>query len=201
MPERQAAARQITEVAAYASASAALIPLPVADLVVLIPVHTAMVMTMAHVYGRVLTETAAKRVLVELGAVAGVTAAGKLASGLLLRVLLPGIGGFLNAPATFALTWAFGRVAEAYFKNPELSRAELKTLFQDGMKSGRSAFNEADLKDYTDRLERDPEAEAEAKAGRDPKAKAQPSASPAPEGEAAPRDPAHGRMRSPKRTL
>lgn len=193
MPERQAAARQITEVAAYASASAALIPLPVADLVVLIPVHTAMVMTMAHVYGRVLTETAAKRVLVELGAVAGVTAAGKLASGLLLRVLLPGIGGFLNAPATFALTWAFGRVAEAYFKNPELSRAELKTLFQDGMKSGRSAFNEADLKDYTDRLERDPEAEAEAKA--------QPSASPAPEAEAKPRDPSPGRMRSPRRTL
>ena len=147
-PERDEMAREVVQLTAYASAGASVVPLPLVDLALLLPFHTAMVMTVGHCYGRNLTDAEAKRVAMELGAIAGVTLAGRAAISVLKKLVLPGIGGLLAAPASFAVTWAFGRLTIAYFKDPELSREDLNTVFKDAMKEGSKHFS----KDAFDRF-------------------------------------------------
>jgi len=107
----------------------------------LLPIHTAMVMTVGHVYGRPVSRTEAARVAVELGAIAGLTMAGTAALSALRKILLPGVGGVLAAPASFALTWGLGKAAIEYFQSPELSRERLQVVFKDAMKEGKSLFS------------------------------------------------------------
>jgi uncharacterized protein (DUF697 family) len=138
--DRSSKAREVVNISAYAGAAAAAVPVPLADLALLLPVHTLMVMTVGHIYDRKLSGAEAKRVVLELGAVAGVTFAGRAAINALLK-LLPGVGGILSVPATFALTWGFGRLAISYFENPNVSREQLRKVFDDAMQEGKSAFS------------------------------------------------------------
>ncbi len=140
--ECDATARDVIQIASYAAAAASMVPLPFADLALLLPVHSAMVMTVGHVHGRNISDAEARRVAMELGAVAGVTLAGRVALSALKKVLLPGLGGVLAAPASFAVTWALGRVANAYFKDPGLSREDLKQVFSDAFKEGKASYQE-----------------------------------------------------------
>lgn len=148
---------------AYASAAATAVPVPFTDLALLLPFHTAMVMTVGHVLGRTLNDAEAKQVALELGAVAGLTLAGKVAIGVLKKFLLPGLGGFLAAPASFAVTWAFGRLTMAYFKNPEQSREDLNTVFKDAMREGAKHFS----KEAFDRFRRTEDAPGTSTPGSD----------------------------------
>jgi hypothetical protein len=76
---------------------------------------------------------------------------------------LPAIGGLLAVPATFALTWGLGRVAIAYFKDPGVSREDLKKVFEDALKEGRSAFSKEAFDRFRQKNEgvtvKDPEAQ------------------------------------------
>jgi uncharacterized protein (DUF697 family) len=139
--ERLSRAREVVNICAYAAAATSVVPVPLADLVLLLPVHTMMVMTVGHIHDRKLSKTEAKRVVVELGAVAGMTFAGGAAINALRKLFLPAIGGLLSVPATFALTWGLGRVAIDYFRNPALSREDLKKLFNDAVQEGKSSFS------------------------------------------------------------
>lgn len=147
-PEREATSREVVQIASYAAAAASVVPVPLVDVALLLPVHTAMVMTVGHVHGRNLSDAEAKRVALELGAVAGVTLAGRAALSALKKILLPGIGGVLAAPAAFAVTWALGRVSNAYFKDPSLSREDLKKVFSDAFREGKANYAEEDLEDF-----------------------------------------------------
>src|SRR5688572_13793751 len=120
--ERAEAAKDVVNICAYAAAATSVVPIPLADIVLLLPVHSVMVMTVGHVYGRKISGAEAKRVVLELGSVAGLTFAGGAAINALRKLFLPAIGGLLAVPATFALTWGLGRVAIEYFKDPALSR-------------------------------------------------------------------------------
>jgi uncharacterized protein (DUF697 family) len=139
-PERERHAREVVNICAYAGAATQVVPLPFVDLALLLPVHTVMVMTVGHIYGRTLSGAEAKRVALELGTIAGLTFAGRAAINALLK-FLPGFGALLSVPATFALTWALGRVSLEYFGNPKISREELRKVFSDAMQEGRSAFS------------------------------------------------------------
>jgi uncharacterized protein (DUF697 family) len=154
--EREAAAREVVQIASYAAAAAAVVPVPLVDIALLLPVHTAMVMTVGHVHGRNLSDAEAKRVALELGAVAGVTLAGRAALSALKKFFLPGIGGVLAAPASFAVTWALGRVANAYFTDPELSREDLKKVFSEAFKEGKANYSEEKLEDFEAEHEGEP---------------------------------------------
>lgn len=140
-PEQDEKAKEVVTITAYASAAAAMVPVPLVDLALLIPFHSAMVMTVGHVLGRPVTDTEAKRVVLELGAVAGVTVAARAGLTALKKLVLPGIGGVLAAPASFAATWALGRVTIAYFKDPHLSRDELRAVFKDAFKEAGQHFS------------------------------------------------------------
>ncbi|MBK8013964.1 MAG: DUF697 domain-containing protein [Deltaproteobacteria bacterium] len=138
--EREASAKDVVEISAFASGAATLVPVPLVDLALLLPVHTAMVMTVGRIYGRDLSNAEAARVVAELGTIAGVTVAGRAAISV-LKGLLPGLGGMLAAPAAFAMTWGFGRVSMAYFEDPKLSRQHLKQVFDDAVAEGRRRFS------------------------------------------------------------
>lgn len=139
--EREAKASEVVTITAYAGATAAVVPLPFVDLALLLPFHSAMVMTVGHIYGRPVTKTEAKRVVLELGAVAGVTMAGRAAITALKKLLLPGLGGVLAAPASFAVTWGFGRLSIAYFQNPQLSKDELRKVFSSAVSEASGIFS------------------------------------------------------------
>jgi uncharacterized protein (DUF697 family) len=139
--DRDVKAREVVNICAYAASVAAVVPVPLGDIALLLPVHSAMVMTVGHIYGRKVTQTEAARIVMELGAVAGLSLAGHAVIGALKRLLLPVVGGLLSIPATFALTWSLGRVAMTYFERPEISREELKKVFEDALKEGKSVFS------------------------------------------------------------
>ncbi len=143
-------AREVVQITAYASAAATAVPMPFTDLALLLPFHTAMVLTVSHCMGRRITDAEARKVAVELGAVVGATVAGRLVVGLAvgaLKFILP-IGGLVAAPASFAVTWGFGQLTIAYFEDPERTRDDLRALFNDSMKDGYRQFS----KEALDRL-------------------------------------------------
>lgn len=146
--EQDSTAREVVDICAYGGCLSAVVPIPLADLAILLPVHSAMVMTIGHVYGRSITQTEAKRLALELGAVAGMSFAGVAALGALKRLLLPGVGGLLSIPASFALTWGLGRAAIAYFADPTLSRDDLRRVFEEALREGRSAFSPEALEKF-----------------------------------------------------
>lgn len=139
--EQEATAREVVDICSYGGCLASVVPIPLADLAILLPVHSAMVMTIGRVYGRSMTQTEAKRIAMELGAVAGLSFAGVAAIGAIKRLLLPGVGGLLSIPASFALTWGLGRASMAYFADPNLSRDDLKRVFEDALREGKSVFS------------------------------------------------------------
>lgn len=150
-PEQDATAREVVDICSYGGCLASVVPIPLVDLAILLPVHSAMVMTVGHVYARSITQTEAKRIAMELGAVAGMSFAGVAAIGALKRLLLPGVGGLLSIPANFALTWGLGRAAIAYFSEPSLSREDLKRVFEDALREGRNVFSPEALERFRQR--------------------------------------------------
>lgn len=139
--ERRAKAREVVDICSYGGCLASVVPVPLADLAILLPVHSAMVMTIGHVFGRSITQTEARKIAVELGAVAGLSFAGVAAISAIKRLVLPGVGGLLSIPATFALTWGLGRASIAYFEDPTLARDELRRVFEEAMSEGKSVFS------------------------------------------------------------
>ena len=170
--ERSATAREVVQMASYAAAAASVVPVPLVDAVLLLPIHTTMVMTVGHVHGRNLSDAEAKRVAVELSAVAGVTMAGRAALSALKKILLPGLGGVLAAPAAFAVTWALGRVANAYFTNPALSREDLKKVFSEAFREGKASYSDQERKEREQKGEVGPDAAERAAAETEPEPEA-----------------------------
>lgn len=134
---RDAAARDVINMASYACAVVAVSPIPFSDAVLMLPVQSAMVMTVGHVYGRKVTQADAKELIVEMAATAGI---GMLArQG--IKALLPVVGALLTVPAAFAANWGIGRVAMEYFRNPGAPREQLKKVYQSAKREGSSLFS------------------------------------------------------------
>ncbi|MBN1210449.1 MAG: DUF697 domain-containing protein [Myxococcaceae bacterium] len=142
--ERDKAARNVINMCSYASALVAISPIPLSDVVLMLPIQTGMVMTVGHVYGRKVDKASARELILELGATAGV--------GLLARqgikALIPVFGALLTVAPAFAANWAMGRVAMEYFQNPGLSGEHLKEVFRRAKDEGGSLFS----KDAFDRF-------------------------------------------------
>jgi uncharacterized protein (DUF697 family) len=134
---RDEAARDVINMASYACAVVAVSPIPFSDAVLMLPVQSAMVMTVGHIYGRKVTQADAKALIVELATTAGI--------GLLARqgikALLPVVGALLTVPAAFAANWGIGRVAMEYFQNPGAPAEQLKKVYQSAKKEGSSLFS------------------------------------------------------------
>ncbi len=158
--EREKVAREVVNLCSYACAVVAVAPMPFSDMVLMLPIQSAMVMTVGHVYGRSLTKAASKDLILELGATVG---AGMLArQG--LKALLPVVGALLTVPAAFAANWAIGRVAIEYFKDPSSSRERLRAVYAEAKDEAKRFFS----KKAFDRFRKESERE-EAAPPREPK--------------------------------
>jgi uncharacterized protein (DUF697 family) len=142
--DRDKAARDVVNMCSYAAAVVAISPIPLSDVVLMLPIQTGMVMTVGHIYGRKVTKASARDLILELGATAGL--------GLLARqgikALIPVFGALLTVAPAFAANWGMGRVAMEYFKNPGLSGEALKEVFRRAQSEGSSLFS----KDAFDRF-------------------------------------------------
>lgn len=137
MPKRDEAARDVVNMASYACAVVAVSPIPFSDAVLMLPVQSAMVVTVGHVYGRKVTEADAKSLIVELAATAGL---GMLArQG--IKAILPVFGALLTVPAAFAMNWGIGRVAMEYFRNPGMPADQLKKIYEAAKEEGAAMFS------------------------------------------------------------
>lgn len=135
--QRDEAARDVVNMASYACAVVAVSPIPFSDAVLMLPVQSAMVVTVGHIYGRKVTEADAKSLILELATTAGV---GMLArQG--IKALLPVFGALLTIPAAFAMNWGIGRVAMEYFRNPGMPREQLKRIYEAAKEEGASMFS------------------------------------------------------------
>ena len=137
MAKRDEAARDVVNMASYACAVVAVSPIPFSDAVLMLPVQSAMVVTVGHVYGRKVTEADAKSLIVELAATAGL---GMLArQG--IKAILPVFGALLTVPAAFAMNWGIGRVAMEYFRNPGMPADQLKKIYEAAKEEGAAMFS------------------------------------------------------------
>ena len=137
MAKRDEAARDVINMASYACAVVAVSPIPFSDAVLMLPVQSAMVVTVGHIYGRKVTEADAKSLIIELAATAGL---GMLArQG--IKAILPIFGALITVPAAFAMNWGIGRVAMEYFRVPGMPREQLKKIYEAAKQEGSSMFS------------------------------------------------------------
>ena len=137
MAKRDEAARDVVNMASYACAVVSVSPIPFSDAVLMLPVQSAMVVTVGHVYGRKVTEADAKSLIVELATTAGL---GMLArQG--IKAILPIFGALLTVPAAFAMNWGIGRVAMEYFRNPGMPANQLRKIYEAAKDEGSAMFS------------------------------------------------------------
>ncbi|WP_224361493.1 YcjF family protein [Hyalangium versicolor] len=148
--DRDKAARDVINLCSYAAALVAISPLPLSDVVLMLPIQTGMVITVGHIYGRKVTKATARDLILELGTTAGL--------GLLARqgikALVPVFGALLTVAPAFAANWAMGRVAMEYFKNPRLSREGLKEVFRRAQAEGSTLFSKKGFERFRKRNEK-----------------------------------------------
>ncbi|MBS1152062.1 MAG: hypothetical protein H6Q89_3760 [Myxococcaceae bacterium] len=160
--QRDQAARDVVNLCSYACAVVAVSPIPFSDAVLMLPVQSAMVITIGHIHGRKVTQADAKSLILELGATVGL---GMLArQG--IKALLPVVGALLTIPAAFAASWGIGRVAIEYFKNPgAVSSESLKEVFENAKKEGSQLFSRENFEKFRARgsVKAEPKKKAKAK--------------------------------------
>lgn len=139
--ERVAVAKDLVQMSAFAAATVTYAPVPMVDFVAITPIQAAMVMAVGRVYGREMTFKEATHVLIELASVCGAGLVARQIWTTASKFLLPGLGGILAGPYTFAVTFAMGRTAMKYFEDPEAARGRLAKVFKDALAEGRRLFS------------------------------------------------------------
>src|SRR4051812_35917870 len=139
--DREKACRDVVNTCSYAAAMVAVFTPTLADVVLTLPIQSAMVLTVGHIHGRKLSSAQAKDLALELGTLAGAALLARQG----IKFILPVFGAILTLPAAFAANWAIGRVTMEYFKNPALSKARMKALYADAVREGKARFSKEEF--------------------------------------------------------
>jgi uncharacterized protein (DUF697 family) len=142
--ERDKTARDVINMCSYAVAVVSISPIPLSDLVLMLPIQTGMVVTIGHIYGRKVDQASAKDLILELGTTAGVGILARQG----IKALVPVFGAVLTIAPAFAFNWAMGRAAMEYFKYPGMSKELMKEVFKKAQDEAKSHFS----KDAFDRF-------------------------------------------------
>lgn len=117
-------------------AAIALVPIPIADILVLTPIQMAMVATIGYFHGVEVTAERATELMGVMGAGVGFRGAARQ----LIR-LVPGYGMLVGAGIAFAGTVALGETANAWFKrHMKVDAQDLKELFTRVAKKARIEY-------------------------------------------------------------
>lgn len=177
--DREEAARALTEKCGYAAAALTILPIPLSEVIAVMPLHVGMVMGIGHIYGVELTRDSATHLLLRIGATVGLSLMGSRIATTAAKVLLPGLGGLISAPFMYASTLAIGMVARVYFESQgQVSDEDMKAVYQAALRNAKSSFDPSRV--------RSPEAQdlasdAASRATDDPEARAAQAAAQAPE--------------------
>lgn len=179
--EREAAAKDLTEKCGYAAAALTLLPIPLTEVIAVMPIHVGMVMGIAHIYGQEVTRESAEKLILRIGATVGLSLVGSRLATTAAKIILPGLGGLISAPFMYASTLAIGMVARVYFESQgQVSDEDMKAVYEQALKRAKQNFDPTRAKDKdaqglaqsaAQAAEADPAAraaEAEARAPEDP---------------------------------
>ena len=120
------------------AAAIVLVPIPFCDLVLLMPIQSAMVIAIGKVYG--VNETP-ERILAIIAGSCGASVFGQLTA-VFLSNLIPIIGSLVSAPFIFGWTYGLGKVAMRYFESKgQASESELKSIFKQASKEANSKYD------------------------------------------------------------
>lgn len=134
-------------------AAIAVQPIPFADFFVLTPIQGFMGKKIADIHGYDISEQGAVSVFKEIAAVIGM---GLLAQQLVIgayKTFIPFFGAITTIPLVFGLTYAIGKVMNAYFKSKvkgeSISKEEIKNIFKNAKKEGekKGKSKESEIKD------------------------------------------------------
>ena len=140
--QREEAARDLSEKCGYAAAALTILPIPLSEVVAVMPLHVGMVVGIGNIYGADVTRDSAQHLILRIGATVGLSLLGSRIATTAAKVLLPGLGGLISAPFMYASTIAIGTVARLYFANAgEISDEEIKAAYDDEFKQAKRSFD------------------------------------------------------------
>jgi uncharacterized protein (DUF697 family) len=135
-------AREIARNFSLWSAGIVLFPVPFSDLVLLMPVQTAMVISIGKAYG---VKDPPERMLAHIAAACGASVFGQITT-LFLANMIPIMGKLISAPFVYGWTYGLGEVAMRYFESQgQMSHDELKSLFKQVSKEATRSFRPGDI--------------------------------------------------------
>lgn len=137
-------ARDIARSFAISAAGIVLVPLPFSDLVFLMPIQTAMILSIGKAYN---VKDPPEKTLAHISAACGASVFGQITT-LFVANLIPIIGKLVSAPFVYGWTYGLGEVAIRYFEaQGELQGDELRDVFRKVSKDATRAFRKNDIKD------------------------------------------------------
>lgn len=140
-------ARDIARSFAISAAGIVLVPLPFSDLVFLMPIQTAMVLSIGKAYN---VKDPPEKTLAHISAACGASVFGQITT-LFVANLIPIIGKLVSAPFVYGWTYGLGEVAIRYFESQgELQGDELKKVFKKVSKDATRAFRKKEVKSVED---------------------------------------------------
>ncbi|MFA7482196.1 MAG: hypothetical protein WC314_16945 [Vulcanimicrobiota bacterium] len=135
-------ARDIARSFAISAAGIVLVPLPFSDLVFLMPIQTAMVLSIGKAYN---VKDPPEKTLAHISAACGASVFGQITT-LFVANLIPIIGKLVSAPFVYGWTYGLGEVAIRYFEaQGELQGDELKAVFKKVSKDATRAFRKKEV--------------------------------------------------------
>jgi uncharacterized protein (DUF697 family) len=135
-------ARDIARSFSLWAAGIVLFPIPFSDLVLLMPIQTAMVISIGKAYG---VKDPPEKTLAHIAAACGASVFGQITT-LFVSNLIPIIGKLVSAPFVYGWTYGLGEVAIRYFESQgQLSGDEMKSLFKQVSKEATRGFRASDV--------------------------------------------------------
>lgn len=137
---RQKTAEDLIDVCSIACAALALQPIPLLELAIM-PVQAGMVVGLGHIYGHSITRKRATEIITEIAGAVGLTIVARQTMLILSKLILPGLGGFVEAPYIFGVTRGMGKAAIHYFQHADLDLAQISNIFKRAQKEGETSFD------------------------------------------------------------
>lgn len=135
-------ARDIARSFSLWAAGIVLFPIPFSDLVLLMPIQTAMVISIGKAYG---VKDPPEKTLAHIAAACGASVFGQITT-LFVSNLIPIIGKLVSAPFVYGWTYGLGEVAIRYFESQgQIGTDEMKSLFKQVSKDATRGFKATDV--------------------------------------------------------
>jgi uncharacterized protein (DUF697 family) len=120
------------------AAGIVLFPVPFSELVLLIPVQTAMILSLARIFG---VQDPPEKILAYIAATSGVSVFGQVTM-LIVINLFPFVGKLVGAPFIYGWTYGLGEVAIRYFQSQgQITGDEMKAVFKQASSTAHKTYS------------------------------------------------------------